>query len=108
MDATMGFLTAITELLVQNRADGLYVLPTLPQTWQTLHFDNIRAEGAFLVSARVEGGLTRQVRIKSLVGGPLRLAHGLGERYVLNGQPAAGRMLEKTCAAGEEVVLQRP
>jgi hypothetical protein len=60
MDATMGFLIAVTELLVQNRRDGIYVLPKLPRRWKTLSFDGMRTEGAFLVGATVEDG--RQLR----------------------------------------------
>jgi hypothetical protein len=41
------------------------------------------------------------------VGGPLRLAHGLGENYLLNGQPASGVILNRECKAGEELVLKR-
>jgi hypothetical protein len=37
----------------------------------------------------------------------LRLAHGLGEQYLLNGQPASGAILDRACKAGEELVLKR-
>jgi hypothetical protein len=73
MDATMGFLIAVTELLVQNRRDGIHVLPKLPRRWKTLAFDGIRTEGAFLVGATVENGKTVEVRVKSEKGGHLRL-----------------------------------
>jgi hypothetical protein len=79
MDATMGFLIAVTELLVQNRRDGIYVLPKLPRRWKTLSFDGIRTEGAFLVGATVENGKTVEVRVKSEKGGRLRLHPGFGE-----------------------------
>jgi hypothetical protein len=94
MDATMGFLIAITELLVQNRHDGIYVLPKLPRRWKTLTFDGIRTEGAFLVGATVENGKTTQVRVKSEKGGHLSLHPGFGEA------------VQRDMAPGEELVLQ--
>jgi hypothetical protein len=55
----------------------------------------------------VAGGQAREVRVKSLAGGPLRLAHGLGENYLLNGQPVSGAILTRECKAGEELLLKR-
>ena len=76
MDATMGFLTAITELLVCNRRDGIHVVPALPRRWRELIFDGIRCQGAFLVGADVENGAVTQVRVSSEKGGLLRLHPG--------------------------------
>jgi hypothetical protein len=94
MDATMGFLIAVTELLVQNRRDCIYVLPKLPRRWKTLSFDGIRTEGAFLIGATVEDGKTTEVRVKSEKGGRLRLHPGFGE------------VVERDMKPGEELVLR--
>ena len=92
MDATMGFLTAITELLVQNRRDGIHVLPAIPRRWRQFSFDGIRCEGAFTVGADVENGTVVEVRVQSEKGGILRLRPGAGER------------IEREMAAGESWV----
>jgi len=89
MDATMGFITAITELLVQNRRDGIHVLPAIPRRWRGLSFDGIRCEGAFLVGADVKDGAVVEVRVKSEKGGVLRL------------HPNAQTEIEREMAAGE-------
>jgi hypothetical protein len=94
MDATMGFLIAVTELLVQNRHDGIYVLPKLPRRWKTLSFDGIRTEGAFLIGATVESGKTTEVRVRSEKGGRLRLSPGFGER------------IDQEMTAGEELIVR--
>ncbi len=107
LDAGFGALNAVLELLVQNREDAIYVLPDLHRDWKELQFENIRTEGAFMVSAQVTAGKTQEIRVKSLVGGPLRLAHGLGESFQLNGKPANGQLLVRECKAGEEFVLRR-
>lgn len=107
LDAGFGALSAVFELLVQNREDGIYVLPNLHYRWKELSFENIRTEGAFQISAKVAEGKVKEIKVKSLAGGTLRLTHGLGEKYTLNGQPATGSRLEKECVAGEEITLTR-
>ena len=92
MDATMGFITAVTELLVQNRRDGIHVVPAIPRRWREFSFDGIRTEGAFLVGASVEGGRVVEVRVKSEKGGKLRL------------HPRAGEVVERGMRAGEDWV----
>lgn len=107
LDAGFGALTAIYELLVQNREDIIYVLPSLHRDWQELSFDNLGAEGAFRVSAKVKDGQCTEISVKSLAGGKLKLAHGLGDSYLLNGQLASGALLQRDCQPGEVLVLKR-
>ena len=96
MDATMGFLTAVTELLVQNRRDGIHVLPAIPRRWRELSFDGIRCEGAFLVGADVEDGKVVEVRVTSEKGGELRLS------------PNARTRIEREMNAGETWIWRSP
>ncbi len=107
MDASMGFLIAVCELLVQCRRDAIHVLPSLPRRWKRLAFDGIRTEGAFLVGASVEGGRTVEVRVFSERGGKLKLAHGLGEEFLLDGRESPGKVLEREMKAGDRLVLRR-
>ncbi len=105
LDAGFGALTAALELLVQNRPDGIHVFPNLHHAWRRASFENIRAEGAFLVSASVENGRVSSVTVKSLTGGPLRLTHNLGATYRVNGQPQTGLIFEKNCLPGETLLM---
>ena len=89
MDATMGFITAVTEMLVQCRRDGIYVLPAIPRRWRELSFDGIRCEGAFFVGADVENGAVIEVRVRSEKGGVLSL------------YPNAQTRVEREMVAGE-------
>lgn len=107
LDAGFGALTAVFELLVQNREDVIYVLPAIHRDWKNFSFENIRAEGAFQISAKVEDGKTSEIRVRSLAGGTLRLAHGLGETYTVDGQPGTGSMLERAMQPGQVLVLRR-
>jgi len=107
LDAGFGALSAVYELLVQNREDGIYVLPNLHFQWKELSFENIRTEGAFQISAKVTQGKVKEIKVKSLAGGTLRLSHGLGDRFLVNGKQFTGSKLEKECVAGEEILLTR-
>ncbi len=106
-DAALGVLIAVCELLVQNRGEVVHVLPKIPRKWKRLHFDGIRTEGAFLVGATVEGGRTVEVRVRSERGGVLKLAHGLGIEFLVDGEAARGAVWERKMRAGEEGVLSR-
>ncbi len=107
LDAGFGAITAVTELLVQNRPDGIHVLPSLHRDWEALSFENLGAEGAFRISAKVENGQIAEVKVKSMAGGPLNLVHNLGKRWSMNGQTMNGPRLEKDCDPGEEITLKR-
>jgi len=105
VDAAMGAVTAIMELLVQCRHDGIHVLPRLPRHWRQFTFDGIRAEGAFLVGATVRGRQVVEVRVKSLAGQPLDLAHGIAGSWSLNGVRQNGPRLVCGTRAGDEFKL---
>ncbi|MFD1630135.1 glycosyl hydrolase family 95 catalytic domain-containing protein [Pseudopedobacter beijingensis] len=110
MDASMGALSAVYELLVQNKKDDILdVLPAIPDGWRNFDFSGILTEGAFLVSATVKDGKTAVVKIKSTKGGLLKMKHNLGKSYKMNGKEIqkAASVLEYNTKAGEEVLLER-
>jgi hypothetical protein len=87
------------------------VFPAVPPDWADVRFHDLRADGAFLVSAERSGGRTRWVRIKSLAGEPCRIRPGFeGEIAVLAARPGAlkplgGGTYELDLRKGEEAVL---
>jgi alpha-L-fucosidase 2 len=54
------------------------VFPATSGRWKDVEFDNLRAEGAFRVSAKRVGGRTRSVTVVSERGGELRLRDPFG------------------------------
>ena len=106
MDAGMGAVTAILELLVQCRADGIHVLPGLPKHWRNLSFDGIRTEGAFLVGATVRDGQLSEIRITSLAGGQLNLVHRFTGRWTVNGKRGTGPRLSRHTRPGDRLHLE--
>jgi alpha-L-fucosidase 2 len=110
MDAGMGAVSAILELLVQCRGvlgEEIHVLPVVPTRWRELSFNRVRAEGAFQVGATVVGGVTVEVRVKSLAGERLKLVHGLGDAWQVNGRAGTGGVFATETKRGEEFVLVR-
>ena len=64
---------AFHDMVLQSWGETLRVFPAVPSEWKNLVFHNLRAEGGFLVSARLQDGKVSWVRIKSLAGGPCSL-----------------------------------
>lgn len=106
MDAGLGVVTAVLELLVQCRDGVIHVLPRLPSRWHELRFDGIRTEGAFLIGATVERYQVREVRVTSMAGGTLELVHGMPVCEV-NGTRHAGPRLSISTRAGQKLVIKR-
>ncbi|MDQ2686870.1 MAG: alpha-L-fucosidase, partial [Armatimonadota bacterium] len=55
----------------------LRVFPAMPAVWRDAAFQDLRAQGAFLVSAVRTGGQTQWVRIESLAGEKAFLRPGI-------------------------------
>ncbi|MEI6646318.1 MAG: glycoside hydrolase family 95-like protein [bacterium] len=68
--------TALQSMLLQSGGDRIRVFPAVPVEWKDAVFHDLRAEGAFLVSAERRGGKTHWVRIKSLAGEPCKVRPG--------------------------------
>lgn len=80
IEATLAAANIIQNMLIQSWSDpasdepGLIrIFPALPSSWGDVLFHDLRAEGAFLVSARRVQGRTHWVRIRSLAGEPCRI-----------------------------------
>ena len=69
-ETPMSGATAILELLLQSWGGKIRVLPAVPTTWGEAAFDQLRAQGGFLVSATREWHKTTWVKVKSLKGEP--------------------------------------
>lgn len=58
------------DMLLQSWGNKIRLFPALPDAWTDVSFHNLRAEGAFLVSASRQKGKTKFVSITSLAGEP--------------------------------------
>ncbi len=109
MDAALGAVSAVLELLVQARPDGVvHVLPVLPVGWYELRFDRIGCPGGFQIGATVRKRTTTEIRIHATRAGTLRLAHGMGNAVLVNDQPRSGPVLSITVNTNEEIIIHTP
>jgi alpha-L-fucosidase 2 len=107
LDAGFGALSAVIDLLVYQKKDVVYVLPKIHRDWKNFDFEGIAVEGGFLIGATVNDNKTQTVTVTSKFGGTVKLAHGLGEKFLQDGVETSGTILNKEFEKGETVILER-
>lgn len=65
--------SSIQEMVLQSWGDKIRIFHAVPDLWKDVSFKNLRAEGAFLISAVRKEGKTQFIKIKSLAGEPCRI-----------------------------------
>jgi len=103
---------SLQDMLLQSYGSAISVFPAIPATWKDAVFHDLRAEGAFLVSAERKDGKTSWIRVKSLAGEPCRIKTDLpatmsihinGRR--IDSKSAGNGIYELPLAKGDEAVL---
>lgn len=74
LEGNFAFAAGVQEMLLQSHTGVVHVFPAIPAGWTDVAFRNLRAQGAFLVSATKSGGRLTQVQVRPEQGGTLRLA----------------------------------
>ncbi|MFO7956225.1 MAG: hypothetical protein R6X33_03920 [Candidatus Brocadiia bacterium] len=106
LDAALGAVTAVLELLVQPRRDAVHVLPALPVGWRSLEFDGIGCPGGFRLGATVRRGRPQEIRVRSTRDGTLRLAHHMGDKVRVDGVMRKGDVLEIAAEPGQSLTVR--
>ena len=73
LEGNFAFASAVQEMLLQSHDGVIEVFPAIPETWRDASFKQLRAEGAFVISARKENGKVKTVNIVSEKGGELKV-----------------------------------
>ena len=73
LEGNFAFAAGLQEMLLQSYAGFIEIMPAIPAGWADASFENLRAEGAFLVSARRQNGKLSEISIRSEKGGAARL-----------------------------------
>jgi alpha-L-fucosidase 2 len=73
LEGNFAFAAGVQEMLLQSHAGFIELFPAVPDGWKDVSFQTLRAEGAYLVSAVRQNGLTKSVTITSEKGGILKL-----------------------------------
>ena len=75
LQAGFAAAAAIMEMLLQSRGGTIRVFPAVPPEWKDVAFCDLRAEGAFLVSATRQDHKLQWLEIRSERGMPCRLVN---------------------------------
>jgi alpha-L-fucosidase 2 len=63
LEGNFAFAASIQEMLLQSHNGYIEVFPVIPPDWKDVSFRTLKAEGAFLVSARKENGIIYSVTV---------------------------------------------
>jgi len=78
LEGNFAFASAVQEMLLQSHDGVIEIFPAIPETWREVSFHQLRAEGAFVISARKENGKVKTVTIVSEKGGELKVKNAFG------------------------------
>jgi len=77
IETPLAAAASINDMLLSSWGDRIRVFPGVPTAWKDVCFHNLRAQGAFLVSAARQNGKTQFIHIQSLAGEPCRIKSDL-------------------------------
>lgn len=107
LDANIGIVTAIHELLVRCTRGKIEVLTTVPWNWRNFSFDGILAVGGFLIGATVHEGNIREIRVSSLRGENLNLIHGINCDWSIGNEVIQRQgNLDCTTSVGQKLTIK--
>ena len=73
MSAETSFTAAVNEMLLQGWGGRLRIFPAVPEKWQDASFQNLRAEGGYLVSAEIRRGEVISATVEAEKGGEVQV-----------------------------------
>ena len=96
LEGNFAAAAGVQEMLLQSHRGVMLLFPAVPASWKDVAFTTLRAQGAFLVSARRTGGAVTRVEILAEQGGRCRLL-----------SPFSGKELSFDMKKGERKTLIR-
>lgn len=108
LEGNFAFAAGIQEMLIQSHTGTVHLFPAVPASWKDVSFENLRVEGAFLVSAKRSHGQVLEVRIVSEKGGRLKLLNPFEFAFTVDGlwkRPSV-KWIELETKPGQEIRLE--
>ena len=79
LEGNFAFAAAVQEMLIQSHAGVVQVFPAVPDDWLNVSFNQLRTQGAFLVTVEMKDGQLVKVEVSSEKGGELKLKNTFNE-----------------------------
>jgi alpha-L-fucosidase 2 len=109
LEGNFAFAQGLHEMLLQSSHGYIEIFPALPTAWKNVSFKTLRTEGAFLVSAIMDGGNIMEVKITAEAGGLLNLKLPFKTFYIEGGQKKYtldNNIITIKMAKGETIVIK--
>jgi alpha-L-fucosidase 2 len=108
LEGNFAFAAGIQEMLLQSHADAIRIFPAVPDSWRDASFETLRAQGAFLVSAKRIDGQVMEVRIVAEKGGKLRLANPFESAFTVDGKwhRPSEKLIEFETRPGQRILME--
>ena len=92
LEGNFAFASGVQEMLLQSHTGVIRVFPAIPAAWKNVSFRQLRAMGAFLVSAEMKEGKVVTLSVYSEKGGKMLIV-----------SPVDGKVVTRQMQAGETV-----
>lgn len=96
IDGNFGFVSGVTEMLLQSHADVVHLLPALPSAVPTGSVKGLVARGNFVVDIAWERGALTSANITSRAGAELAIRYMNGSQIAVDGQAYTGPLMTTT------------
>ncbi|MFL9483850.1 glycosyl hydrolase family 95 catalytic domain-containing protein [Chitinophagaceae bacterium LWZ2-11] len=111
LEGNFAFAAGLQEMLLQSYAGFINVMPAVPDEWKDISFEQLRTEGAFLISAKKKDGQIDEVKIVSEKGGSVKLKKPFKTWFATDAKSVAAKdtqdgFIVLTCKPGGSIVLR--
>lgn len=105
IETPMAAVSTLHELYMQDWGDKIRVFYGTPSAWKNASFINLRAKGAFLISASRQDGKSVFIQVESEKGGLCRLQTGMPSENI-QVQNTQGEPIQFTLVSEENGVIE--
>jgi alpha-L-fucosidase 2 len=86
LEGNFAFASGIQEMLLQSQNGLIKIFPAIPAEWKDISFNQLRAEGAYVISAEMKDKRIVSVKIFSERGGKIKIKNPFQGNFLLNGK----------------------